>query len=154
MLIRFFLRCNWNIISMKYWCVKSTDSTLAAICILSWIWISHLAASVCIFPFFLPPHTLFSFTSRNAFFVVTPLCSWQVATAWEDSLYCRAMQAAGAHVWLGCQWITLYRERKLKMQGCNLLKSGTDLKAFFPVSLLCLKFPNMPQLSVNWGSLY
>lgn len=50
------------------------------------------------------------------------------------------MQAAGAHVWLGCQWITLYGERKLKMQGCNLLESGTDLKAFFFFLPLCLKF--------------
>lgn len=65
------------------------------------------------------------------FFLVTPLHSWQVATAWEDSLSCRAMLAAGAHVWLGCQWITLYGERKLKMQGYNLLERGTDLKASF-----------------------
>lgn len=94
---------------------------------------------------------------KECIFSVTPLCSWQVATAWEDSL---SRRAAGAHVWLGCQWITLYGERKLKMQGCNLLESGTDLKALFfflffsPSCRFAWSFPNMPQLSVNWASLY
>lgn len=35
-------------------------------------------------------------------------------------------------VWLGLQWITLYVEGKLKMQGCNLQESGTDLKQPLP----------------------
>lgn len=47
----------------------------------------------------------------------------------------RELQWLWLHVWLGHQWITLYVERKLKMQGCNLQESGTDLK---PPLLFCL----------------
>lgn len=98
------------------------------------------------FSLFLPPHTPQLYI-KECIFSVTPLHSWQVATAWEDSLSCRAMQAAGAHVWLGCQWITLYGERKLKIQGCNLLVSGTDLKAFFfPLAALLEVF----QICHSW----
>lgn len=103
----------------------------------------HLHSAVCslfvLFFFFLHFFPTTSHTSqlyiKECIFSVTPLCSWQVATAWEDSL---SRRAAGAHVWLGCQWITLYGERKLKMQGCNLLESGTDLKALFFLLLAAL----------------
>lgn len=55
----------------------------------------------------------------------------------------------GPRVWLGCQWITFYGERKLKMQGCNWLKSGTDLEAFFfcIFTPLCSKFS---QICCSW----
>lgn len=48
-------------------------------------------------------------------------------TAQKRTVCSRAQQSLPAHVWLGRQWITLYVERKLKMQGCNLQESGTDL---------------------------
>ncbi len=48
-------------------------------------------------------------------------------TAQKRTVCSRAQQRLPARVWLGRQWITLYVERKLKMQGCNLQESGTDL---------------------------
>lgn len=48
-------------------------------------------------------------------------------TAQKRMVCSRAQQRLPARVWLGRQWITLYVERKLKMQGCNLQESGTDL---------------------------